>query len=86
MVTQKGIAIVEQQRMLVKGNNLSPKKDSNHKKLTIKRRVDTTQKLIDLGLKLAGRKFNDYSNPPDAEYSNQLPVKVRKMQRMNDDD
>ena len=35
---------------------------------------DITQKLIDLGLKLAGKEVNDYSNPPDAEYSDQLPV------------
>ena len=33
-----------------------------------------TQKLIDLGLKLASKDANDYFNPPDAEYSDQLPV------------
>jgi hypothetical protein len=39
-----------------------------------------TQKLIDLGLKLAGKEVNDYSNPPDAEYSDQLPVEEIKIE------
>ena len=34
---------------------------------------DTTQKLIDLGLKLARKEPDDYSNPPDAEYSDHQP-------------
>ena len=34
---------------------------------------DITQKLIDLGLKLASKEPNDYSNPPDAEYNDHLP-------------
>ena len=34
---------------------------------------DTTQKLIDLGLKLARKEPNNYSNPPDAEYNDHPP-------------
>ena len=41
---------------------------------------DIKQKLIDLGLNLAGKEVNDYSNPPDAEFSDQLPVEEIKIE------
>jgi hypothetical protein len=36
--------------------------------------------LINLGLILAGKEVNDYSNPPDAEYSDQLPAEEMKIE------